>query len=321
MAAAWSSSCPSRYTSGRALGQRLGRLLERPPGCGVQDVLDLPQRDAGQLGQVPGGQAAAGGGQQPEQVLLGRAAAQQPLQFLPGKPLHVPGVRGGDSGRMIAVSRSGCQSGTSSGTGGSGRLATITRIPAGGSAGSSPAMLWASGPVVTPGPHPARPPPAPAARPPPGMRRGLGHQVQQVRLPGRLRQHRRQGLAQQGGSCSSSTSVNASRVSCAASRAVMKNDTIRTRSATSAAGAARTWTAAPTSPPRARPATTHTAPHPGPGRTGPAPLFPRPGPSGLAGQAARSAAPAPGTPTAPLPAGAPGTRSHPGRSRFPGRPE
>ena len=51
---------------------------------------------------------------------------------------------------MIPGSRSGCQSGTSSGIGGFGRPATITRIPAGGSAGSSPAMLCACGPVVTP---------------------------------------------------------------------------------------------------------------------------------------------------------------------------
>ena len=58
-----------------------GAAAERPPGDGAQDVLGLPQGDTGQLGQVPGGQAATGGGQQPEQVLLRSAAVQQPPQL------------------------------------------------------------------------------------------------------------------------------------------------------------------------------------------------------------------------------------------------
>jgi hypothetical protein len=63
--------------------------------------------------------------------------------------------------------------------------------------------------------------------------RGLGEQVQQARLAGGFLRGGREVLPVSAHSCSIRTVVNASRVSWAASRAVMKNDTIHTRPANS----------------------------------------------------------------------------------------
>ena len=68
---------------------------EGAPGHPVQDVLDLPEGFAGQGGQVGAAEPAPGGGQQPEQILLGGRAAQQAPEFLLRQRLDVLGVAGG----------------------------------------------------------------------------------------------------------------------------------------------------------------------------------------------------------------------------------
>ena len=79
--------------------------------------------------------------------------------------------------------------------------------------------------------------PSPACRQPAGRRPRPVQQVQQTRLPGRLGQRRSADPARAvAHNWSVSTVVNASRVSCAASRAVMKNDTSHTRPADGAGG-------------------------------------------------------------------------------------
>ena len=54
---------------------------EGAPGHPVQDLLDLPQGFAGQVGQVGAAEPTPGRGKQPKQILLGGRAAQQPPQF------------------------------------------------------------------------------------------------------------------------------------------------------------------------------------------------------------------------------------------------
>ena len=140
---------------------------------------------------------------------------------------------------MIAGSRSGCQSGTSSGIPGAGRLATMTRIPAGGSAGSRAAMLCASEPTVTPRSS-SSPSTSSTKHPPSCWQEVAASRIRSRKYASRVASGSMGGssLPSSVASCSSTTSMNASRVSCAASRAVMKNDTMRTRSSTSAGGRA-----------------------------------------------------------------------------------
>ena len=82
------------------LGAGLGLPRAHPagegaPGHPVQDVLDLPQGFAGQGGQVGAAEPAPGGGEQPEQILLGARAAQQAPEFLLRQRLDVLGIGGG----------------------------------------------------------------------------------------------------------------------------------------------------------------------------------------------------------------------------------
>ena len=82
------------------LGAVLGLPRAHPPGEGapghpVQDVLDLPEGFAGQGGQVGAAEPAPGGGEQPEQILLGGRAAQQAAEFLLRQRPDVLGVGGG----------------------------------------------------------------------------------------------------------------------------------------------------------------------------------------------------------------------------------
>ena len=94
------------------LGAGLGLPRAHPagegaPGHPVQDVLDLPEGFAGQGGQVGAAEPAPGGGEQPEQILLGGRAAQQAAEFLLRQRLDVLGVGGGgqradDAGRHAA---------------------------------------------------------------------------------------------------------------------------------------------------------------------------------------------------------------------------
>ena len=82
------------------LGADLGLPRAHPagegaPGHPVQDVLDLPEGFAGQGGQVGAAEPAPGGGEQPEQILLGGRAVQQAPQFLLRQRLDVLGIGGG----------------------------------------------------------------------------------------------------------------------------------------------------------------------------------------------------------------------------------
>jgi hypothetical protein len=155
------------------------------------------------------GRPAAGGSHQPQQVLICRCAAQQVLQFLSAQPLHVPGVL---RARQHADDRRVAERAPVRDVVGHRRVPPtvheITRSPAGGPAGSSPAMLCDRAPAVTP-----RYPSLVAS----GSAAGSDCPSRDAR-------------------CSTRTWLNASRVSCAASRAVMKNDTIRTRPVISAEG-------------------------------------------------------------------------------------
>ena len=82
------------------LGAALWSPRAHPPGEGapghpMQDILDLPWGFAGQSGQVRAAEPASGGGEQPEQILLGGRAAQQAAEFLLRQRLDVLGVDGG----------------------------------------------------------------------------------------------------------------------------------------------------------------------------------------------------------------------------------
>ena len=134
-------------------------------------------------------------------------------------------------------SRSGCQSGTSSGTGGFGRPATTTRIPAGGSGGRSPAILCACTPAVLLRSS-SRPSTSNTSRTPWAAQAAAA-------WPSRSSSHasRNPSSGVDGGSClvsapscSVTAATNAARVSDPASRAVMKNATTCTRDRTASGG-------------------------------------------------------------------------------------
>ena len=149
-----------------------------------------------------------------------------------------PGRSADDSsGRTTLSSRSGWKSGTSSGIGGLGRPATMTRIRAGGWAGRRPAMLCASGPVVTPRSS-SRPSTTRTSRRPRSRQVSAACRRNAKKLASRVVSSRTAGRSWpvRSASCRMTTAMNASRVSWAARRAVMKNATISTRSRTCSGG-------------------------------------------------------------------------------------
>ena len=212
---------------------------EGSSSSGLHDVLDLPQRDRGRG-------AAGSGPDRPPRAAVSRPSTSRPAppprnrscSSCPAQPRQVPRVPGGRaSGRMMAGSCSGCQCGTSSGTGGLGRPATMTRIPAGGAAGSSPAMLLAARPVVTLWSS-SSPSTTSTSRPPASRQACAARPSRSSRCSSRAASGRTVGRScpVRAASCPSIASVNACRVSWAARRAVMKNDTSRTRSRTAGGG-------------------------------------------------------------------------------------